>query len=157
MYPVGRLDLDSEGLILLTNDKQLTHILLDEKAHEREYFAQVEGIPGEEALAQLRNGVMIENKLTLPAKCKIIPAPVPDNRVPPIRFRASIPVTWISLTLVEGRNRQVRKMTAAAGHPTLRLIRYRIVTLTIEGLPSGEWRELREDEVKNFLNTVGIK
>lgn len=154
---MGRLDFDSEGLLLLTNDKKLTHILLNEKNHEREYFAQVEGIPSAGAIEKLCAGVVIEKRITLPAKCRIIPAPVPDDRIPPIRFRANIPTTWLSITLVEGRNRQVRKMTAAVGHPTLRLLRYRIVNLTIEGLRQGGARELKESERENFLDSIGFK
>lgn len=95
--------------------------------------------------------------MTLPAKCRIIPPPVPDNRIPPIRFRANIPASWLSITLVEGRNRQVRKMTAAVGHPTLRLLRYRIVNLTIEGLKQGGVRELTDREKENFLHRIGFK
>ncbi len=146
--------MDSEGLLLLTNDKSLTHALLNERSHEREYFAQVEGVPDEAALEKLRNGVVIEGKVTLPAKCELIEAPVPDDRVPPIRFRANIPVSWISLTIVEGRNRQVRKMTAAVGYPTLRLIRFRIVTLNISGLKPGECRQLSSKEIKILLDII---
>ncbi len=113
VYPVGRLDFDSEGLLLLTNDKSLTDYLLNPgNKHEREYYVQVEGIPGEDDLDKLREGVIIQGKKTLPAKVKIItPTSIPA-RIPPIRERKNIPTTWISLTLVEGRNRQVRKMTA---------------------------------------------
>ncbi len=148
VYPVGRLDMDSEGLLLLTNDKQLTENLLDPKyKHEREYFAQVEGIPGKEAIKKLCDGVLIEGKKTLPAKAKLIDDPNFPERIPPIRERKTIPTSWISLTLVEGRNRQVRKMTAAVGYPTLRLVRVRIKNILIGNLKPGEVRELSEKEI----------
>ena len=139
VYPVGRLDLDSEGLLLLTNDKSLTDYLLNpKKKHEREYYDQVEGIPSREALLKLRRGVELKDGKTLPAKVKLIDNPKFPERVPPIRERKNIPVCWISLTLTEGRNRQVRRMTAAAGYPTLRLIRVRIKNLLIGKLQPGE-------------------
>lgn len=152
VYPVGRLDMDSEGLLLLTNDKKLTDYLLNPaNRHEREYFVQVEGVPSEESLNFLRKGVIIENKITLPAKAKIIPAPEIWERIPPIRVRKTIPDTWISLTLTEGRNRQVRKMTAKTGHPTLRLVRVRIKNIHLSNLLPGEVRELTADEVKGLI------
>lgn len=152
VYPVGRLDMDSEGLLLLTNDKSMTDYLLNPKhKHEREYFAQVEGIPTKEALQKLCNGVMIEGKKTLPAKAKLIEDPNFPPRIPPIRERKTIPTSWISLTLVEGRNRQVRKMTAAVGLPTLRLVRVRIENLFLDDLKVGEVKEIDGKEI------VGIK
>ncbi len=149
VYPVGRLDMDSEGLLLLTNDKQLTDYLLNPKnKHEREYFVQVEGIPTEEALWQLSLGVVIEGKKTLPAKAKLISDPNFPPRIPPIRERKTIPTSWISLTLIEGRNRQVRKMTAAVGFPTLRLVRVRIENLLLDDLKVGKVKEIVEKEIE---------
>lgn len=148
VYPVGRLDMDSEGLLLLTNDKQLTDYLLNPKnKHEREYFVQVEGIPTEEALQQLSLGVVIEGKKTLPAKAKLIADPNFPPRIPPIRERKTIPTSWISLTLTEGRNRQVRKMTAAVGFPTLRLVRVRIENLLLGNLNVGKVKVIGDKEI----------
>lgn len=149
VYPVGRLDMDSEGLLLLTNDKSLTdHLLNPKRKHEKEYYAQVEGIPAEAALQKLRSGVVIEGRKTLPAKVKLIDDPNFPARIPPIRERKTIPTSWLSITIVEGRNRQVRKMTAAAGFPTLRLVRVRIKNILLGSLESGAVRELISDEVK---------
>jgi 23S rRNA pseudouridine2457 synthase len=148
VYPVGRLDKDSEGLMLLTDDGALQHRFTDPKfEHPRTYWAQVEGIPGQAALDRLRQGVVIraEGKpyRTLPAKARILdPAPDVPPRDPPIRVRKAIPTTWIELIVVDGKNRQVRKMTAETGHPTLRLIRVAIGKATLEGLHPGEWREV---------------
>jgi len=153
VYPVGRLDMDSEGLLLLTNDKSLTDYLLNPKnKHDKEYYVQVEGIPTEEALEKIRKGVVIEGKKTLPAKAKLISDPNFPPRIPPIRQRKTIPTGWISLTITEGRNRQVRKMTAAVGFPTLRLVRIRIKNLLIDNLKSGEVRTLTEQEIKGLRN-----
>ena len=149
IYPVGRLDHDSEGLLLLTDDGALQHALLEPKfRHPRTYLAQVEGIPDAAALERLRAGVVIEQKKTLPAEVEL-PDREPDlqPRSVPIRIRISIPTAWIQLTIYEGRNRQVRKMTAAVGHPTLRLVRSQFCGLTIEGLGQGEYRELTRTEV----------
>lgn len=149
VYPVGRLDMDSEGLLLLTNDKSLTdHLLNPKRKHEKEYYAQVEGVPAEAALQKLRSGVVIEGRKTLPAKVKLIDDPNFPARIPPIRERKTIPTSWLSITIVEGRNRQVRKMTAAAGFPTLRLVRVRIKNILLGNLESGAVRELISDEVK---------
>ncbi|MEW6194055.1 MAG: pseudouridine synthase [Bacteroidota bacterium] len=151
VYPVGRLDMDSEGLLILTDDKSLTdHLLNPKNHHEKEYYVQVEGIPTEIALSNLSNGVIIEGKKTLPAKVKLIKNPNFPPRVPPIRERKSIPVTWLSITITEGRNRQVRKMTAAVGYPTLRLVRVRIKNLLLGDLNVGEVRELKLNEVKEL-------
>ena len=151
VYPVGRLDMDSEGLLLLTNDKALTDYLLNPKyKHEREYYSQVEGIPTKEALQKLCSGVVIEGKLTLPAKAKLIDDPNFPPRIPPIRERKTIPTSWISLTLIEGRNRQVRKMTAAVGLPTLRLVRVRIENLFLDDLKTGEVKEINGKEIVGF-------
>lgn len=157
VYPVGRLDYDSEGLLLLSNDKQLNHRLLDPRfAHEREYWVQVEGAITEEALQQLASGVNIhingKTHHTLPAKATLLSTPPPVNeRTPPIRFRKHIPVSWISLVLTEGKNRQVRRMTAATGFPTLRLVRYRIADLTLQHLPPGHMRSLNKKDIYHYL------
>ncbi|MBI3189837.1 MAG: pseudouridine synthase [Ignavibacteriales bacterium] len=148
VYSVGRLDNDSEGLLLLTNDGALKHVLIEPKFnHPRTYLVQVERIPDESALNQLRNGVLIEGKKTLPAEVKLLSEPplLPERSVP-IRFRKTVPTCWLELTLREGRNRQVRKMTAAVGYPTLRIVRIRIANLTIAGLLPGQHREITENE-----------
>ncbi len=151
VYPVGRLDMDSEGLLIITNDKSLTDYLLNPKnRHEKEYYVQVEGIPNQEVLRRLEKGIVIENKKTLPAKVNIIDDPGFQQRVPPIRERKTIPTTWMSITITEGRNRQVRKMTAAVGYPTLRLVRVRIKNLLLGNLNVGEVRELKLNEIKEL-------
>jgi 23S rRNA pseudouridine2457 synthase len=143
VYPAGRLDRDSEGLMVLTDDGKLQARIADPR-HKmaKTYWVQVEGTPDETALEALRKGVTLKDGLTKPAKAQIIEEP--DNiwpRTPPIRVRKSIPDTWISLTIREGRNRQVRRMTAAVGHPTLRLIRAQIGEWRLDGLESGAWRD----------------
>ena len=151
VYPVGRLDFDSEGLLLLTDDKSLTDFLLNPvNMHEREYYAQVEGTPGEDDLNKFISGVIIQGRNTLPAKEKIIDAPVLPKRIPPIRVRRNIPNTWVSLTLIEGKNRQVRHMTAAIGFPTLRLVRVRIKNVLLADLKSGDVRELEPEEISGL-------
>lgn len=157
VYPVGRLDYDSEGLLLLTNDKQLNHQLLNPKfIHSREYWPQVEGVPTQEALQQLKRGVTItvdgKPYNTKPAKdVAIIDNPIVAERNPPIRFRKNIPTTWLSLTIIEGKNRQVRKMTAAIGFPTLRLIRYRIGNVSIDGMQPGDIIKTDNSIIKKLL------
>lgn len=157
VYPVGRLDFDSEGLLILTNDGRVNHRLLDPGfAHEREYWVQVEGTIGPDALHRLETGltIHIDGKpySTRPAKAgSIVPDPAVPDRTPPVRYRAAIPTSWISLTLTEGKNRQVRKMTAQTGFPTLRLIRHRIEGITIAGLEPGKMRSLTEEEVNALL------
>jgi 23S rRNA pseudouridine2457 synthase len=151
VYPVGRLDMDSEGLLLLSNDKQLVdYILNPNNFHEKEYLAQVEGIPTEEGLDKFRSGMLIENKMTLSAKVEIISSLNIPPRIPPIRKRYNIPNCWLKIVLTEGRNRQARKMTAAIGHPTLRLIRVRIKNLTLGDLKPGQVRELTEKETREL-------
>ncbi|MET0242645.1 MAG: pseudouridine synthase [Flavitalea sp.] len=146
-YPVGRLDYDSEGLLIITSDKTLNHKLLNPSfGHEREYWVQVDGAINEKALEQLTNGVEIsidgKTHHTKPAIASIFQAPpAVSERNPPVRFRKSIPTSWISLTLTEGKNRQVRKMTAAVGFPTLRLIRYRIAGVTLDHMQPGDFTE----------------
>jgi 23S rRNA pseudouridine2457 synthase len=156
VYSAGRLDTDSEGLLLLTNDGALQHFLLEPKfRHARTYLVQIERVPGEDALAKLRTGVVIEGKRTLPAEAELLDAePAIGPRPVPIRFRKNVPTAWLRLTLREGRNRQVRKMTAAVGYPALRLIRTHIGPLSIDGLAPGESRALTQAEIgelKAFL------
>lgn len=143
VYPAGRLDRDSEGLMVLTDDGKLQARIADPR-HKmaKTYWVQVEGTPENAALEALRKGVTLKDGLTKPAKAQVIEEP--DKlwpRTPPIRVRKSIPDTWISLTIREGRNRQVRRMTAAVGHPTLRLIRAQIGEWRLDGLESGTWRD----------------
>ncbi|HEV2454770.1 MAG TPA: pseudouridine synthase [Verrucomicrobiae bacterium] len=169
VWPVGRLDADSEGLLLLSDEPDLNQKLLHPvRAHQREYWAQVERIPSPEKMKDLERGVLIQGRRTLPCKAWMLePQPVPADdhrrpnlsvrpavippREPPIRFRKSVPECWIALELVEGKNRQVRKMTAAIGHPTLRLIRVRIGNFWIGGLAMGEWKILSCGEYEQVL------
>ena len=151
VYPVGRLDMDSEGLLILTDEAGFNHRFLDPKnAHPRTYLAQVEGVPGPAALDTLRRGgIVIQGHRTRPCGVELLdPAPDIPPRDPPVRFRAAIPTSWLRLTLVEGKNRQVRRMTATAGHPTLRLIRARIGGLDGANLEPGRWRNLTTDEIR---------
>ena len=144
VYPIGRLDADSEGLLLLSDEAELNQRLLHPRhAHEREYWVQVERIPSGEALRQLQQGLVIQGHRTLPCCAQLLdPQPQMPPRDPPIRVRKNVPDCWISLELVEGKNRQVRRMTAAVGHPTLRLVRVRIGQLRLEDIAAGTWREL---------------
>lgn len=151
VYPVGRLDMDSEGLLIITNDKVLTDQLLNpEKKVEKEYWVQVEGIPDEEKLNQLRRGVMIEGRKTLPAKVDFLTGMNIQPRTPPIRFRKNIPDTWLRIIINEGKYRQVRKMTASVGHPTLRLLRVRIKNILLGDLNPGQVRELTRAELQEL-------
>lgn len=150
VYPLGRLDSDSEGLLLLTNNPVINSLLLDpSRGHGRKYLVQVEGYISPEAVNQLRLGVNIKAKSkmfrTQAAKVEIIPIPELPERVPPIRFRKTVPTSWIEITLTEGKNRQVRKMTAAVGFPTLRLVRWSIGEINIYNLLPGEVKELDEN------------
>jgi 23S rRNA pseudouridine2457 synthase len=163
VYAIGRLDADSEGLLLLSDEPHWNEKLLQPRhAHEREYWAQVEKIPTRESLDQLQRGVVIQGRKTLPCRAWLL-EPQPEvgssrcddrtaqhavpTRIPPIRFRKSVPDCWIGLELVEGKNRQVRRMTAAIGHPTLRLVRVRIGNFWLGALPPGEWRILEKKEL----------
>jgi 23S rRNA pseudouridine2457 synthase len=142
VYPAGRLDMDSEGLMILTDDGRLQARIADPR-HKmpKTYWVQVEGEPDEAALAALGNGVTLKDGLTLPAKAERIEAPNIWHRDPPIRVRQTISDSWISLTITEGKNRQVRRMTVAVGFPTLRLVRWSIGEWSVDGLAPGEWRE----------------
>ena len=145
VYPLGRLDADSEGLLLLSDEPGLNTRLLDPRqAHRREYWVQVERVPAANALARLaRGGIDLGGYRTLPCRATFLdPAPHVPPRTPPIRFRKNIPDSWLAIELIEGKNRQVRRMTAAVGHPTLRLIRARIGGFALGDLKPGEWREL---------------
>ncbi len=155
VYPVGRLDADSEGLLLLTNDGRTKHLLLEPRfAHQRTYLVQVERIPAEETLDRLRAGVVIEGKRTRRCIVNLLDGePDLPPREVPIRFRKNVPTAWLEITLTEGRNRQVRKMTAAVGHPTLRLVRIRFGNLELGTLRPGEHRRLEESEVRALFVT----
>ena len=143
VYPAGRLDRDSEGLLLLTDDGRLQARIADPKFKMlKTYLVQVEGDPQPESLARLRTGVQLKDGLTRPAEAERIPIPHLWPRDPPVRFRRSVPDCWLRLSIREGRNRQVRRMTAAVGHPTLRLVRWSIGDWTVEGMKPGEWREV---------------
>lgn len=139
VHPAGRLDKDSEGLLLLTDDGALQHLITQPRHKQAKgYWVQVEGVPTEAELAHLRKGVLLKDGLTLPADVSVVSPPAIWERTPPIRARKSIPTTWLDLTIYEGRNRQVRRMTAAVGHPTLRLIRYRVGPWYLNNLQPGE-------------------
>ena len=156
VYAAGRLDYDSEGLLFLTNQGRLQHLLCNPQfAHPRTYWVQVEQIPDENALNHLRKGITIQNYQTRPAQVDLLPdEPLLPPRFPPIRYRQSIPTSWLEMTLTEGKNRQVRRMTAAVGFPTLRLVRVGLglkqgknrLSLSLEGLQPGQWRELTDRE-----------
>ncbi len=148
VYPVGRLDRDSEGLLLLTDDGLLAHRLTDPRfEHPKTYLVQVERVPDEAALAALRRGVVLSDGPTRPAEVELLAeAPELPERSVPIRFRKNVPTAWLRMTIREGRNRQVRRMTAAVGHPTLRLVRVAIGPISLGDLAPGQWRELSDAE-----------
>ena len=163
IYPVGRLDRDSEGLLLLTNHGWAQHRLSHPRfGHGRTYWVQVEGIPDDRALEQLRRGVAVQDYVTRPALVeRLLPEPTLPPRQPPIRVRQSIPTQWLALTLREGRNRQVRRMTAAVGFPTLRLVRMQLslgspvsFELTLQGLEPGQWRYLSNTEQHRLIQCL---
>lgn len=154
VYGAGRLDRDSEGLLILSDNTRLRTVLTEPRHHTpRTYWAQVEGLPDETALSQLRSGVVIKGARTLPAKVQRLGA-APDlpERSVPIRVRKSVPDCWLQLELTEGKNRQVRRMTAAVGHPTLRLVRWAVGDITLEGLQPGAFRELSAGEISTLLS-----
>lgn len=143
VYPAGRLDTDSEGLVVLTDDGALQAKIAEPRHKlDKEYWVQVEGQPGQDALRALQRGVTLRDGPTLPAEAERMAEPELWPRDPPIRYRAAIPTAWLRLTIREGRNRQVRRMTAAVGLPCLRLVRWRVGAWTVEGLAPGEWREV---------------
>jgi len=147
VYPIGRLDWDSEGLLLLSDEREWNDWLLHPRySHERTYHAQVEGIATEDAMVVLRKGVFTQGRKTRPCKARLLGDPGYLPRSVPIRFRLSVPTSWIEIILIEGKNRQVRKMTAVAGLPTLRLIRVAVSGLSLGDLPVGKWRELGDKE-----------
>ncbi|HLX72322.1 MAG TPA: pseudouridine synthase [Verrucomicrobiae bacterium] len=154
VYPIGRLDADSEGLLLLSDEPELNHRLLHPKqAHEREYWVQIERIPSEVALRELGKGVVVQGRETLPSRAWMLdPQPELPPRDPPIRFRKTVPTCWIGLELIEGKNRQVRRMTAAVGHPTLRLMRARIGQFNLANLEPGKWKTLSPTERRLVLD-----
>lgn len=158
VYPVGRLDYDSEGLLLLTNDGFLHHKLIDPRfEHSRTYWVQVEGLPNEEALRRLKEGIVIEGRRTKKANVRLLQdEPKLWERNPPIRFRKSIPTSWLEIELFEGRNRQIRRMTAAVGFPTLRLVRIKIEFLEVFGLKPGEFREMTKEEINRLKKICGL-
>lgn len=158
VYPAGRLDTDSEALVLLTEEGQLQHRITDPK-HKlpKTYWVQVEGVPDETALSNLRRGVLLKDGMTLPAEAQMIEEPEQLwPRDPPIRQRKHIPTRWLELTIREGRSRQVRRMTAAVGFPTLRLIRYRVGQWTVSGLDPGRWRLESMQAISLTNNASGI-
>ncbi|HMZ56558.1 MAG TPA: pseudouridine synthase [Nitrospira sp.] len=155
VYPAGRLDLDSEGLLLLTSDGRLAHHVTDPRHHlPKIYLVQVERVPDAAALARLESGVVIAGTRTRPAQARLLEAPpcLPERPVP-IRFRKHVPTAWLELTLREGMNRQVRRMTAAVGHPTLRLVRVAIGPITVGDLRPGHWRDLTAQEMAELVGS----
>ena len=150
IYPAGRLDKDSEGLLLLTDDGPLIQRLLEPRYHkEKTYWALVERVPTDSELEKFRQGLKIEDYITKNAKIKILdPQPHVPPRDPPVRVRKTVIDVWCEIIITEGKNRQVRKMTAAIGHPTLRLIRKRILNLELDDLAPGEWREITREEIE---------
>ncbi len=158
VYPVGRLDRDSEGLLLLTDDTRIATRLFDPAySHPRTYLVQVEGVADPAQAARLAEGIVLDDVPTRPAQVHLLSnEPSLWLRDPPVRHRLNVPTSWLELTLTEGRNRQVRRMTAAVGLPTLRLVRWSILGLTVAGLPPGEWRQLMPDDLDSLYHELGI-
>jgi 23S rRNA pseudouridine2457 synthase len=156
VYPIGRLDADSEGLLLLSDEAALNERLLHPRnAHEREYWVQVERVPTPDALARLAKGLVVQERQTLPCRAWLLePQPELPPRTPPIRFRKTVPTCWLGLELLEGKNRQVRRMTAAIGHPTLRLLRVRIGRFELSEVAAGKWRLLTSSDRALVLGAV---
>lgn len=156
IYPIGRLDADSEGLLLLSDEAELNERLLHpRRAHIRTYWVQVERVPSADVLKKLARGISIQGRVTLPARASILdPQPDVPVRTPPIRFRRTVPTCWIALELAEGKNRQVRRMTAAVGHPTLRLIRVKIGDFALGDVAPGQWKELTARQRAAVLSTL---
>lgn len=153
VFPVGRLDADSEGLLILSGDRQVSARLLSERErHPREYWVQVERVPDDDAIDRLQRPLKIKGHRTLPCRAWRLDDPGLPERDPPVRFRKTVPTAWIALELVEGKNRQVRRMTAAVGHPTLRLFRARVGGLSIGDLTRGAWRILDDDDLTALLS-----
>lgn len=158
VWPIGRLDADSEGLLLLSSDKALVDRILSPKHKApKTYWVQVERIPDDDALQALRDGVVLDGARTLPARAERLETPSMPAREPPIRFRKSVPDCWIALTIIEGKNRQVRRMTAAVGHPTLRLVRAAVGELVLGDLAPGAWRVLDDDDLARVLGGAAPK
>lgn len=159
VYPVGRLDVDSEGLLLLTDDNLVKHRLSDpDFDHPKTYLVQVERIPSVDAINELRNGIILQGEKTKPAEVSLLEKePTLPPRPVPIRFRKNVPTAWLEITLREGRNRQVRRMTAAVGHPTLRLIRVKIGDLSVSGLQPGESRPLNKQELRRLFEQLDLR
>lgn len=156
VYAAGRLDLDSEGLLLLTSDGRLAHFITDPQHKlEKVYLVQVERIPNEDVLERLRGGVVLNGKKTKPAMARLLSddPQLPDRPVP-IRFRKNVPTAWLQITLREGLNRQVRRMTAAVGHPTLRLVRMAVGPIVLNGIQPGKWRDLTNSEIEQIYSAA---
>lgn len=159
VYPAGRLDFDSEGLLILTDDGSLAARLTQPKSHHpKTYLAQVEHVPTPEAIDRLRRGVILKDGPTRPAAVELLDVdPGFPERPVPIRFRKNIPTAWLRMTITEGRNRQVRRMTAAVGHPTLRLVRVASGPVNLDGLAPGEWLELTQAEIRALRSTSAVR
>jgi 23S rRNA pseudouridine2457 synthase len=153
VYPIGRLDADSEGLLLLSDEPELNaRLLRPQERHQRIYWVEVERVPGASALKALSRGLVVQGRKTLPCRAWLLD-PQPDlwERDPPIRFRKNVPTRWLGLELIEGKNRQVRRMTATVGHPTLRLVRVQIGSYALGDLPLGRWKVLSETERRSVF------